>query len=269
MNAGRPELFLWDAERVGATVTNLTLPGTPADEAPSIVDLAPEARAFLIASRERAAATARTGLQPRRARPGHRQLGQDRNLVGHHPPLQTTPARPPLSAHARGVEGVAFSPNGHTLATGGADNTVILWDVADPTRPRRRGPPLNGYTLDVHSVAFSPDGRTLATASADNKVVLWNVSHPARPRRLGRPFTGHAESVRPVAFSPDGRILAVAGSDSIYSGVGNHSVILWDVTDPATPRKYSPPLTGHKSPIHAMAFKPGGRSWPARTRAAQ
>ena len=36
---------------------------------------------------------------------------------------------------------VAFSPDGHTLATANYDNTVWLWDLTDPTRPRTLGPP--------------------------------------------------------------------------------------------------------------------------------
>ena len=45
------------------------------------------------------------------------------------------PARPqrlgsPLTGHTSAVFSVAFAPDGHTLATGSDDNSVILWDVA-------------------------------------------------------------------------------------------------------------------------------------------
>ncbi|WP_462187353.1 WD40 repeat domain-containing protein [Frankia sp. CcWB2] len=33
---------------------------------------------------------------------------------------------------------MTFSPDGTLLATGSQDRTVILWDLADPTRPGRR-----------------------------------------------------------------------------------------------------------------------------------
>ena len=65
------------------------------------------------------------------------------------------------------MNSVAFAPDGHTLATGSDDGTVILWDLTDPTRPRRIGDPLTGHTDAVYSVAFAPDGHTLATGSDD------------------------------------------------------------------------------------------------------
>jgi WD40 repeat protein len=71
--------------------------------------------------------------------------------------------------------------DGHTLATAGVDKTVLLWDVTDPTRPRRLGDPLTGDTDAVYGVAFAPDGHRLATSSLDKTVLLWDVSDPTRP----------------------------------------------------------------------------------------
>ena len=68
---------------------------------------------------------------------------------------------------------MAFSPDGHRLATASGDNTVRVWD-ADTGQPL--GDPLTGHTDSVSSVAFSPDGHRLATASDDNTVRLWPAS---------------------------------------------------------------------------------------------
>jgi WD40 repeat protein len=70
---------------------------------------------------------------------------------------------------------VAFSPDGHTLASGGGGDAIRLWDATNPAHPHPLGHALAGAAADVVSVAFSPDGRTLASGSLDGTTRLWNL----------------------------------------------------------------------------------------------
>ncbi|MFF4368662.1 WD40 repeat domain-containing serine/threonine protein kinase [Streptomyces sp. NPDC001594] len=69
------------------------------------------------------------------------------------------------------VSSLTFRPDGKTIACGGWDNAVHLWDVGTERTSRTKG-----HTAPVWSVAFSPDGKLLASASGDGTVRLWKVS---------------------------------------------------------------------------------------------
>lgn len=64
---------------------------------------------------------------------------------------------------------MAFSSDGKTLASGGQDTTIKLWDVTTSKVLAT----LLGHTDDVTEVVFSPDGKTLASSSWDNTIRLW------------------------------------------------------------------------------------------------
>jgi len=88
------------------------------------------------------------------------------------------------------VLGVAFAPDGKTLAVTSGDNLTRLWNVSRPAHPEPIGRPLTGPTNYAISVAFSPDGDLLAVGSADKTVRLWNVADPRHPVMVGQPLTG-------------------------------------------------------------------------------
>ena len=99
------------------------------------------------------------------------------------------PAGPPLRGHDGHVQSIAYSPDGHRIATGSADKTVRIWD-ADTGQPI--GAPLRGHDDMVNSVAYSPDGHRIATASADKTVRIWDAD-TGQP--IGAPLPATMKSV--------------------------------------------------------------------------
>jgi WD40 repeat protein len=119
---------------------------------------------------------------------------------------------------------VAFSPDGHRLASGSGLNLfgmvgeVKIWDLATGNLT------LRGHGGEVFGLAFSPDGRRLASGSSDETVKVWDTTSGQEL------FThkGHTSWVISVAFSPDGNYLASSSAD--------RTAKLWNATaDPHAP----------------------------------
>ncbi|GJP05400.1 hypothetical protein NJB18001_28460 [Mycobacterium marinum] len=189
------------------------------------------------------------------------------------------------------VNTVAISPDGHTLASGGENGNIQLWNLTDPAHPGPLGPPLQGHSAGVASVAFGPDGNTLASGSVDDTVRLWDVTDPAQPGPLGQPLTGHHGTVWSIAFGPDGHTLTTGSHDgtirlwnlntvlpvrghtgpvrsavfspdvqTLASGSDDATIALWDLTNPGHPRQLGQPLRGHSDTVQSLAFSPDGHT---------
>jgi WD40 repeat protein/putative methionine-R-sulfoxide reductase with GAF domain len=144
------------------------------------------------------------------------------------------------------VQSLAFSHDGHWLATENSSNTVALRDPITGLEIRAlpSDKPLGALGSNwVYSIAFSPDGQWLASGVDDKTVRLWDVKTGQKVRDL----TGLRRPVIYIAFSPDGRLLA--------TGDDEKNIRIWDAASGEEIYK----LSGHKKPVNAVAFSPDGR----------
>ena len=167
---------------------------------------------------------------------------------------ESTPLASSVTSSGGLVYTVAFSSNGHMLASGNGNGTVRLWNVANPERSRPVGQPLTATSSNsdslVEAVAFSPNSDTLASGSDDGTVRLWNVANPPHAQPLGQPLTISSYNlVTAVAFSPDG--------DTLASGNSDGTVRLWNVANPAHPQLFRQPLVCGNI-VSAVAFSKKG-----------
>ena len=193
----------------------------------------------------------------------------------------------PFSAHSGAVSALAFSHRNDRIASGGADGSVHVWDVAtqrllsslqakhatpvsrlvfsrddktiasvgdegtimvwDAATGQLLGEAINDFPASAGRFALSPDGATLALPDR-KRVVLWDVKAGGV---WGEPLEGHDADIEKVVFSPDGAMLATGRADGM--------VFLWDLArkDADVPEKPIPAVSGS---VVDLEFSPDGKT---------
>ncbi|RQH18901.1 S-layer homology domain-containing protein [Okeania hirsuta] len=110
----------------------------------------------------------------------------------------------PNTNNNRGIEAIAFSEDGQTIAHAmKGESKILVWDV-ESWKVR--------YTLEKHSqaikaIAISPDGKILASSSEDGNINLWDLG----TGKLLRSIKGDGA----IVFSPDSKQLVSVSQDNI------------------------------------------------------
>ena len=143
--------------------------------------------------------------------------------------------------HVKGVNSVAFSPNGGRIISGSDDATIGIWTADGDWLSE-----LRGHRGGVNCVSFSPDGMRIASGSDDTTVRIWIVdSDCATPDLV---LQGHTMSVTSVAFSPCCKY--------VLSGSFDKTARLFLLDDKGTA---GPVFQGHTHWVKSVAFSPCGK----------
>lgn len=153
-----------------------------------------------------------------------------------------------LRGHTDQVRTVAFHPDGEVFASGGKDQTILLWEAEN-------GDAIKIFAKTTHKVAalaFSPDGRWLLAGNTGppKPEALTLFTYP--DGEVSRIFKGHRNAVLATAFHPSGQWIASGGGD-------HKEILLWQVQSGAILSR----LEGEGQSVWAVGFSPDGRylSW--------
>ena len=145
-----------------------------------------------------------------------------------------------IKGHSDCIYGIAFSPDGKTIATASYDKLIKLWDIATGKEIRT----YKDHIDAVYAVAFTPDGKFLVSGAADRTIKVWNVATGERLYTLSDPQDG----INTVAIHPSGKFVAAGGLDK--------TIRVWSLGEKGGQLLNS--LIAHEDAILRLAWSPDG-----------
>jgi WD40 repeat protein len=142
---------------------------------------------------------------------------------------------------SRTVQSIAFSRDGTLLASGHADGTIAIWEVASRKLIINL---LKAHSSNVTSLSFGSDNMTLISGGEEG-VIRWNLD-PSQSYGLPLQYDWILEGEN-LAFNPEKKNLAVTIEDRI---------VLWDSTTRMPIQELRPNI----GPLSFVAFGPDGKT---------
>jgi WD40 repeat protein len=168
------------------------------------------------------------------------------------PPPSPDSTKEKLVGHSGRCLGLAFSPDGRSLASSSHDGTVRLWDLGNGQTIQIMAPEPEKNSSWMKAVAFSPDGKRIVSGGEAGTLHLWDTATGENVADWQNP-KGSAGAVHFVSFSPDGQLVLSAGRPGRQSG-RQSQISSWDAeTGKMIAGKTS------TSALNAAAFRADGK----------
>lgn len=137
--------------------------------------------------------------------------------------VKTGKIRNTITGHTDDVSSITFNPDGSTLASGGDDKTIRLWDLATGEQKMLLSDPQwhqirSGSLGFITQLSFSQDGRILACGISEGVIYLWDIDTGEQIKIL----KGHTGSIKKLTFTKEMKTLMS------YSWDG--TVLIWDIS---------------------------------------
>lgn len=114
-----------------------------------------------------------------------------------------------------------FAPDGSTIAIGGLDGKIYLFD---PNTLTYIGKPINSNQNKIKKIEYSKDGNLLATLDTDGKMFLWNVK---TKKALSAPSLTAERKILGFTFIPSYNWIVLAREK--LNAHGDMELIVWNI----------------------------------------